>query len=87
MLKGLLIMLAVFVVVAGIHVFSMRIARIPQEKKERYRKRFWIFYALYFICWGILNMLSKERFDWFDFGFVIIGVTYLILIFFKKLEA
>ena len=54
--KGLLIFFIVLTVIAIIHFISLRMIRLAEEKKWKYRKVFWYFYGSLFAVSGFVNM-------------------------------
>ena len=59
MSKGLLILLGTFIVVAILHVVSMKMTKISEAKKSSFRKIFWYFYGITFMLSGGINLLEK----------------------------
>lgn len=52
MTKGLLVFFIVLVVIAIIHFVSLRMVRVAEEQKWKYRKVFWYIYGFLFaIIW------------------------------------
>ena len=56
MTKGLLIFFIVLIVIAIIHFVSLRMIRVAEEKKWKYRKVFWYIYGFLFAISGFVNM-------------------------------
>ena len=61
--KGLLILLGTFIVVAILHVVSMKMTKISEAKKIHYRKFFWYFYGIIFMLSGGINLLEKGELE------------------------
>jgi len=66
MSKGLLILLGTFIVVAILHVVSMKMTKISEAKKIHYRKFFLVFLRNYFHAkrW---NQSPRKRRIWMEF--------------------
>ena len=79
MIKGLLILSVVLVVIAIIHVFSLRVMRVSNEKKKKIGKIFWYIYGLYFAVVGLLNTSTPEGFRIFGFLQFLCGITFCVL--------
>ncbi len=64
MLKGFLIMLAVFLVVALLGWGLGRIGNASEEKKVRIRKYLFSFYGLFLIFQGMLYLWEDPQWGW-----------------------
>ena len=84
MSKGLSILLGTFIVVAILHVVSMKMSKISEAKKIHYRKFFWYFYGIIFMLSGGINLIKKGDIVWITQ--VIIGLVTVILNFLGKIE-
>ena len=84
--KGVLILLGTFIVVAILHLVSMKMTKISEAKKSSYRKVFWYFYGMFFLSSGVLNQLEKEAFSWIFSIEILVGLAILILNFLGKIE-
>ena len=76
--KGLLILLGTFIVVAILHVVSMKIMKISEAKKSSFRKVFFYIYGIFLILSGILQCIEKDeiRDCFFNSVFVWLGIRY-----------
>ena len=54
--KGLLILLGTFIVVAILHVVSMKIMKISEAKKSSFRKVFFYIYGVFLVLSGIFSV-------------------------------
>ena len=59
--KGLLILLGTFIVVAILHVVSMKIMKISEAKKSSFRKVFFYIYGVFLVLSGILQCIEKDE--------------------------
>lgn len=84
--KGLLILLATFIVVAILHVLSMKMAKISEAKKSSYRKIFWYFYGIIFMLSGGINYIEKGEYGWSFLIQFLCGLVMVILNFLGKIE-
>lgn len=84
--KGLLILLGTFIVVAVLHVVSMKMTKISEAKKIHYRKFFWYFYGIIFMLSGGINLLEKGELGWSFLIQFLVGLVTLILNFLGKME-
>ncbi len=64
MLKGLLIMLLVFLVVGILGWGLTKIGNVAEEKKFRIRKYLFAFYGLFLIAQGGMDIWEKMGIDW-----------------------
>ena len=84
--KGFLILLGTFVVVGVIHIVSMKMMKIPESKKTRYRKFFWYFNGIILMSSAMVNLIGKGAFYWsFAIQFVM-GLIIVILNLLGKIE-
>jgi cytochrome c oxidase assembly factor CtaG len=79
MIKGLLILSLVFVVIAMLHFFSLRVMRVSDEKKKKIAKIFWYLYGIYFAVVGLSNTSTPEGFRIFGFLQFLCGITFCVL--------
>ena len=86
MIKGVLIALIVFGLIAIIHFISLRVIQFDEEKKSRIRKIFWYVYGVLFIIIGLINMIEKEKFLFFSFFQSCCGLLFLILNYLGEIE-
>ena len=84
--KGILILLITFIVIAILHVVSMKMTKISEAKKSSYRKLFWYLYGAFFLFSGVINLLEKEAFSWIFSIEILVGLAILILNFLGKIE-
>lgn len=85
--KGLIIMLTVFVIVGILHFISMRMMKISESKKQKFRKVFWYFYGVIFTLSGLVNLIEKEELNFIFLTQMIIGLLIIILNFLGKIES
>jgi cell division protein FtsW (lipid II flippase) len=86
MTKGLLIFFIVLIVISIIHFISLRMIRVAEEKKMKYRKVFWYFYGFLFAISGFVNMFPLEEFKLFAFIQFLCGITVFVLNYLGKIE-
>jgi cell division protein FtsW (lipid II flippase) len=84
--KGLLIFFIVLTVIAIIHFISLRMVRLAEEKKWKYRKVFWYFYGLLFAISGFVNMFPFEEFKPFALIQFLCGIMVFVLNYLGKIE-
>jgi len=84
--KGLLIMLVVFVIVGILHFISMRMMKISEINKQKYRKLFWYFYGVIFALSGLVNLIEKKELNFIFLTQLMIGLLIIILNFLNKIE-
>ncbi len=85
--KGLIIMLTVFVIVGILHFVSMRMMKISEIKKQKFRKVFWYFYGVIFTLSGLVNLIEKEELNFIFLTQMIVGLLIIILNFLGKIES
>ena len=86
MTKGLLIFFIVLIVIAIIHFVSLRMIRVAEEKKWKYRKVFWYIYGFLFAISGFVNMFPFEEIKPFAFIQCLCGILVLVLHYLGKIE-
>jgi len=86
MSKGLLIMLIVFVVIALLHIISLKMMRLNEKKKRKFRKVFWYFYGIIFLLQGLAIIIEKERFVLVSVVMSILGLVTIILNYLDKIN-
>ena len=59
--KGILILLITFIVIAILHVVSMKMTKISEAKKLSFRKVFFYIYGIFLILSGILQCIEKNE--------------------------
>ena len=59
--KGLLILLGTFIVVAILHVVSMKMTKISEAKKSSFRKVLFYIYGVFLVLSGILQCIEKDE--------------------------
>ncbi|MFK5889646.1 MAG: hypothetical protein QM486_02815 [Flavobacteriaceae bacterium] len=84
--KGLFIMIIVFVVIALLHIISLKITRISEKKKIKFRKVFWYFYGILFLTQGVIRMIEKQKFIVISVIMCIVGLSSLVLNYLDKIE-
>jgi len=83
--KGLIILLVVFVVVAILHVVTMRSLALPPERKKKFRKIAWYLYGVMFMVLGLLSQLESGSFSLINSMQMAIGGLVLTLNYFNKI--
>ena len=84
--KGLLIMILTLIVVGLINYISIKLLKISEVKKYKYRRLFWYFYSIIFMLSGGVNLIEKAEFYWSFFLEFLVGLIIFILNFLEKLE-
>ena len=86
MTKGLLIFFIVLIVIAIIHFVSLRMIRVAEEKKWKYRKVFWYIYGFLFATSGFVDMFPFEKFKPIAFIQCLCGIVIIVLHYLGKIE-
>ena len=86
MSKGLLILFLTFIIVGLIHYISIKLLKISEVKKYKYRRLFWYFYSIIFMLSGGINLIEKAEFNWVFFLQFLVGLIVFILNFLEKIE-
>ena len=86
MSKGLLILILTFIAVGLIHYISIKLLKISEVKKYKYRRLFWYFYSIIFMLSGGINLIEKAEFNWAFFLQFLVGLIVFILNFLEKIE-
>ena len=84
--KGLLILLAVFSVIALLNYSSLKLMKLEVVKKAKFRKVFFYFYGLFLIFSGVVNCIEKSEIDFRFLINIALGVTILIATYLGKME-
>ena len=84
--KGLLILLAVFSVIALLNYSSLKLMKLDAVKKSKFRKVFFYFYGLFLIFSGVVNCIEKSEIDFWFLINIALGVTILIATYLGKME-
>lgn len=79
MVKGFLILLVTFVLVAILHFTILKIMEISEQKKTKFRKVFWYLYGFIFTLSGALNWIEKSEFNFIFFIQSLLGILVIIL--------
>ncbi|MBT8283617.1 MAG: DUF3149 domain-containing protein [Muriicola sp.] len=82
MVKGLMIMLVVFLVIGIIGWVMQMFSKVSEEKKKKYRKNLLIFYGFFLIIQGSVTFNESDEFDFLAIlqllmGIIIIGAVTL----------
>lgn len=80
-------MLTVFVIVGILHFVSMRMMKISEIKKQKFRKVFWYFYGVIFTLSGLVNLIEKEELNFIFLTQMILGLLFIVLNFLGKIES
>lgn len=86
MSKGLLILFLTIIIVGLIHYISIKLLKISEVKKYKYRRLFWYFYSIIFMLSGGINLIEKAEFYWSFFLEFLVGLIIFILNFLEKIE-
>ncbi len=84
--KGFLILLGTFIVVAILHVVSMKIVKISEAKKSSFRKVFFYIYGVFLVLSGILQCVEKDEIRIVFLIQSLCGLAFVILNFTGKME-
>ena len=84
--KGILILLGTFIVVAILHVVSMKIMKISEAKKSSFRKVFFYIYGVFLVLSGILQCIEKDEIRVVFLIQILVGLVMVILNFLGKIE-
>lgn len=55
-------MILTFIVVGLIHYISIKLLKISEVNKYKYRRLFWYFYSIVFMLSGGINLIEKAEF-------------------------
>ena len=84
--KGLLILLVTFIVVAILHVVSIKMTRFSEAKKSSFRKVFFYIYGVFLVLSGILQYVEKDEIRVVFLIQSLCGLAFVILNFTGKME-
>ncbi len=84
--KGLLILLGTFIVVAILHVVSMKMTKLSEAKKLSFRKVFFYIYGVFLVLSGILQCIEKDEIRVVFLIQFLVGLVMVILNFLGKIE-
>ena len=84
--KGLLILLAVFSVIALLNYSSLKLMKLDAVKKSKFRKVFFYFYGLFLIFSGVVNCIETSEFSIVFIIEIGIGAVLLIATYLGKME-
>ena len=84
--KGILILLGTFIVIAILHVVSMKMTKISEAKKSSFRKVFFYIYGVFLIFSGILQCIEKDEIRVVFLIQSLCGLVMVILNFLGKIE-
>ena len=84
--KGILILLGTFIVVAILHVVSMKIMKISEAKKSSFRKVFFYIYGVFLVLSGILQCIEKDEIRVVFLIQSLCGLVFVVLNFTEKIE-
>ena len=84
--KGLLILLGTFIVVAILHVVTMKMTKISEAKKLSFRKVFFYIYGIFLLLSGILQCIEKDEIRIVFLIQSLCGLVMVILNFLGKIE-
>ena len=86
MSKGLLILLGTFIVVAILHVVSMKMTKLSEAKKLSFRKVFFYIYGVFLALSGILQCIEKDEIRIVFLIQSLCGLAFVILNFLGKMQ-
>ena len=84
--KGLLILLGTFILVAILHVVTMKMTKISEAKKLSFRKVFFYIYGIFLLLSGILQCIEKDEIRIVFFIQSLCGLALVILNFLGKVQ-
>ena len=84
--KGILILLGTFIVIAILHVVSMKIMKISEAKKSSFRKVFFYIYGVFLVLSGILQCIEKDEIRVVFLIQSLCGLVFVVLNFTEKIE-
>jgi hypothetical protein len=84
--KGLLILLGTFIVVAILHVVSMKMTKLSEAKKLSFRKVFFYIYGVFLVLSGILQCIEKDEIRVVFLIQSLCGLVFVVLNFTGKME-
>ena len=84
--KGLLILLATFIVLAILHVVSMKMIKISEAKKSSFRKVFFYIYGVFLLLSGILQCIEKDEIRIVFLIQSLCGLVFVVLNFTGKMQ-
>jgi uncharacterized membrane protein len=73
-------------IVGLIHYISIKLLKISEVKKYKYRRLFWYIYSIIFMLSGGINLIEKAEFYWSFFLQFLVGLIIFILNFLEKTE-
>lgn len=80
-------MILTLIVVGLIHYISIKLLKISEVKKYKYRRLFWYFYSIIFMLSGGINLIEKAEFYWSFFLEFLVGLIVFILNFLGRIES
>jgi hypothetical protein len=84
--KGFLILLGTFIIVAILHVVSIKMTRFSEAKKSSFRKVFFYIYGVFLIVSGILQCIEKDEIRIVFLIQSLCGLAFVILNFTGKMQ-
>ena len=84
--KGILILLGTFIVIAILHVVSMKMTKISEAKKLSFRKVFFYIYGVFLIFSGILQCIENDEIRIVFLIQSLCGLAFVILNFLGKVQ-
>lgn len=84
--KGLLILLGTFIVVAILHVVTMKMTKISEAKKLSFQKVFFYIYGIFLLLSGILQCIEKDEIRIVFLIQSLCGLAFVILNFTGKMQ-
>lgn len=85
MIKGLAIMLAVFLIIGSLHIISLKLLHSSERRKVKFRKVFYYLYGIIFLGQGITRMLETQKLNLFSLGLCLFGILFIALNRFGKI--
>ena len=84
--KGIQIMIAIFILIAVAHFFSLKLVKAPERKKKRLRTFFFYAYGIFYMILGIIQSTLAEINIIFPMLQILLGLVILILNYLGKLN-
>ena len=85
--KGLLILMAVFAVIAVLNLTSSKLLKLEAVKKAKFTKLFWYFYSSFLILSGVVNCVEKSEITIIFTANIVLGIVTLVLNYLGKFDA
>ena len=80
-------MLIVFLAIGILHLVSLKLFRLPEKRKAKFRKVFYYLYGVVFLAQGIVRMLETQRLNVLSLGICVFGLLIIVLNFKGKIHS